>query len=369
MTTQKEIVSNGPGANNPEGQILFRNEGRAYWSYETRVENFWELNAAYRNWLATSKENGRRRTVLRVRCSQEVVDRLLESDLPREVIVPLNTIWPESTDYLVVLGENVHPSEVPEWSEVYNYWQHPNGSHKRPMDRITNATQNEGFQITNVLTLDDVPQLQEIWRPFGWSEQAVISFVNTYRDNPKLWFSGVRDPRTGQLVSACEAELANLAGISLVEGTEYGTLPGYEGMGLCTAAVTALHAQVLRDTFYQTGVAPLIMAEFNMTSRSDVVGRHAGITIPLVENTPGLDNTPIQVLRMNVPVLDRLTPNNISYRGLGDKKDHYRDAYRHTYHRYWRNFIVGTLPLSSIEANYSAEQVETILSTLNQERI
>lgn len=366
MSTQKEITSNGPGANNPEGQILFRNEGRAYWSYETRIDNFSELNKAYVDWQNTAKENGRRRTVLRARCSQEVVDQLLESNLPREVIIPLNTIWPESTDYLVVLGENVHASDIPEWSEVYNYWQHPNGSHKRPIDRITNATQNEGFVVTNELSLEDVPQLQEIWRPFGWSRQAVIDFVNTYRDNPKLWFSGIRDPQTGRLVSACEAELANLAGISLVEGTEYGTLPGYEGMGLCTAAVTALHAQVLRDTYYQTGTAPLIMAEFNMTSRSDVVGRHAGISIPLVENTPGLEATPIQVLRMNVPVLDRLTPNTINYRDLGDQRTRYRDAYRHTYHRYWRNFIVGTLPLSSIEAHYNPQQVETILSIINQ---
>lgn len=365
---QQEIATNGPGGNNPEGQILFRNEGRAYWSYETRISEFWELNQAYRDWLAQSRENGRRRTVLRAICSQEVVNQLLQSDLPREVIIPLSNINPESTDYFVVLGENVHPSEIPEWSEVYNYWQRSNGSQRTPIDRIERAVDNEGFTLTNDLTLEDTAELMEIWRPFGWSETAVQTFINTYRDNPKMWFSGLRDPRSGKLVSACEAELANFAGVNLVEGTEYGTLPGYEGLGLCTAAVTALHAQVLNDTYYQTGEMPLIIAEFNMTSRSDVVGRHTGITIPLVENTPGLEATPIQVLRMNVPVLDRHTPNDQNYRELGNRRQHYRDAYRHTYHRYWRNFIVGILPQSSIENYYSLEQVEQILARFNTER-
>lgn len=345
------------------GADLHRSEGRAYYNYPTIITDFDDLTTEFSQFRANAQTESRRRVVFRAIINEDVLQQLLSSDLPKELIIPLSQISSNDQNYVVILGENVHLSEIPEWGDVYQYWQHPNGSHKTPMDRVIHATKVEGFQLTNQLTLADSPQLARIWAPFGWSEFGVRKFIESYQNNPNVWFSGVRDPETNLLVSACEGERLQMAGIDIVEGTEYGTLPGYEGLGLCTAAVTNLHAQILNDTVYTTGETPLIVSEFNMTSRSDIVGRHAGMTIPLVENTPGLEDSPIQVLKYNVSVLDRETPNNLNWRALGEERHTYRDAFRNPF-RYWRNFIVGILPEASISTHYSREQVQQILASI-----
>lgn len=121
-----------------------------------------------------------------------------------------------------------------------------------------------------------------------------------------------------------------LAGVQMFEGTEYGTLPSHTGHGLCTAAVIGLHAQILDRHYYgqQDRATPLILSEFSMSSRSDIVGRHAGMTIPYVEGSTGFEQTPFQVLRHNVSVQDGLARNDLSWRSWQhEQKAQYRDAF------------------------------------------
>lgn len=235
----------------------------------------------------------------------------------------------------------------------------------QPLDRVQSIDFNQFF-LSDQLNESDADRLAQIWQPFGWTRNGVSAFIQAQEDHFTGWFSGARERENGQLVSACMGEGLRLAGAYIVEGTEYGTLSGYEGNGLCTAVVSLLHAQVLNDTLYTTGNTPLIVSEFNMTSRSDIVGRHAGMTIPLVEGTSGLEDSPIQVLRRNVSVLDRYPANTtISWRDLGEARSTYRDAYRTTF-GFWRNFIVGLLSRESIEKNYSQSQVTEMLSRIEK---
>lgn len=121
------------------GHDFSRSEGRAYSNVEQTVTDPQQLIAAYREFAAQGiEQHHRRRVVFRARCSDAVIDYLLSAEntqLPVEVILPLSLVNPESTDAMVTLGENVHPSEVPEWNDVYQYWQQPNGNGRTPIGR------------------------------------------------------------------------------------------------------------------------------------------------------------------------------------------------------------------------------------------
>lgn len=354
------------------GLDLYRSEGRAYHNVDQRIGSLIELRELYEQSHGQALEAGRRRMVLRARCSRETFVEAMAipatdpQALPIEAALPLVLLDPQQTDVILMLGKNVHPSleEVPEWAEVYGYWQQPNGrSHGRnftPPQRVE-AVDSQRYQLINQPRPEHVDDLTTIWAAFGWGRAGVAEFIQELPEQTDQWFAGYMDRETGQLVSACMGESLSLANQRIVEGTEYGTLDGFEKQGLCTAAVVALHAQILNDTLYQTGEMPLIVSEFNMTSRSDVVGRHAGMTIPLVENSPHLGNTPFQVLRRNVSVIDHHPPTNIRWRDLNDRELRFREAYRHNHYRYWRNFIVGMLPQQTIATHYSADQVRAIM--------
>lgn len=361
----------------PLGRDLQRSEGRAYYNVEHAVSSVEELRALYAQFQAEALDAGRRRTVIRVRCNRETYLEAMSFGaddpraLPIEAALPLVMLDPQNTDLILMLGKNIHPSleEVPEWSEVYEYWQQPNGrSHGRnftPFQRVEYVDSNR-YQLINQPLPEHVDDLTAIWAVFGWGQAGVIDFINTFPAKTDQWFSGYVERETGRLVSACMGESLDLADQLIVEGTEYGTLPGFERQGLCTAAVVALHAQVLNDTLYQTGQIPLIVAEFNMTSRSDVVGRHAGMTIPFIEQSPHLHETPFQVLRRNVSVVDHYPPTNIRWRDLNDRELKFRDAYRGNKYRYWRNFIVGMLPQTTITQSYGPEEVTTIMERIGR---
>lgn len=353
------------------GPDFNRSYGRAYLNAEERVDSVSGLQDLYQKFQTDALEKGRRRTVVRVRCSREVFTEAtaLPPDdphaLPIEVALPLVCVDPQETDVILMLGKNVHPSleTVPEWSEVYQYWQRPNGRGLTPTQRITTLDPKR-YRVVSRPLPEHAVDLRHLWAAFEWQEAGIATFINEVADRAHQWFSGIVDRHNGRLVSACMGEALTIANQLIVEGTEYGTLPGYEQQGLCTAAVVALHAQILQDTLYQTGQVPLIVSEFNMTSRSDVVGRHAGMTIPLVEGSSHLEHTPFQVLHRNVTVLDHLPASDINWRALGDQRQTYREAFRSP-HRYWRNFIVGLLSRSAIETHYSPEQVALVTSLLN----
>ncbi len=357
------------------GINYFRPEGRSYNNREKRITNYHDLRTEYNAFHTESlnarrKElgpnapvEGRRRCVFRTICTADTFAELIQSnELPLEVAIPLDVVHPEESDYLIMLAENTHASEIPEWPEVYAYWQESTPTDLvSPQERVLNLA--EQYTPTTELFETDVDRLTELWQPFGWQRDAVALFISKLPNTPTKWFAGIRDA-AGELVSACTAEQLQFPTLTLIETTEYGTLADHEGQGLCTAAVTVLVANILSNTLYRPENPtdlPLMVAELNMSSRSDIAARRAGMTIPLVENVPHLDETPIQVLRQNVSVLDRRPINNTSYYDQ-ENRQHFRNAYRDTYHRYWRNFIYGVLPETAVQEFYAPEQVQQILA-------
>jgi len=349
-----------------------RPEGRSYNNRKERMASYTELRQEYFTFHndslrlkneVSSEVGGRRRCVFRTICSAATFQELTQAqELPLEVAIPLDVVHPGESDYLIMLAENTHASEVPEWLNVYAYWQTANPTlNTSPQDRVLNITQQ--YAPTTELLISDVDNLTALWQPFGWERSAVADFIANLPDTSTKWFAGIRD-MSGALVSACTAEQLQFPTLDLIETTEYGTLADHEGQGLCTAAVSVLIANILNKTLYHSENPvnlPLMVAELNMSSRSDIAARRAGMTIPLVENVANLESTPIQVLRQNVSVLDRRPVNQTSYYDQ-ENRLHFRDAYRNTYYRYWRNFIYGVLSQTAVQEFYSREQVQKILA-------
>ncbi len=344
-----------------------RSYGRAYQTLTNIVTLPEDLIYQYRQLTEGAKEHGRRRWVLRARCTPNVVEAIKSEGLPLEAQIPLSYIDEDSPDSIVIMADAIHSQSIPELDEVNSYWRNPNYKNGRtPKDRLMEAVVN-GYKVIDSPDQRDVSDLQKIWWPFGWKKEQVIQFIESFNGKrvENLWFSGIRDGESGRLISACMAEALSFAGIQYVESTEYGTLPSYQGQGLCTAAVVALNSQIL-DYYYRCGLSTkelLVNAEFNMTTRSDVVGRHAGLIVPAIENTT--ENTSLQVLRRNVAVLDGYDRNDVRWYNLDGQKALYAGAYSNP-HCFWRNFIVGILPQSAIQQFYNPDATQQMVAVINK---
>ncbi len=360
----------------------FRSEGRVYETLGEVCTAPDQLMEEFGVVRGLALDRGKRRWVLRAVVEEDVRSDIGDSN-NIEVDIPVGLTDNRSSRRLIVLAENIHRSEVPEWEDVYRFWQEPYPKEIDPFGNLDSIS--EQFQLTRIANISNpwqheefLEDLFEIWRPFGWTRKGIQEFTHKYsnlyfvggtKDDHGVWFSGVRDRSSRRLVSACQAESLYFGGVLTVELTEFGTKPDFQGKGLCSAAVTGLIAQVLRDTLYAGGgylsSRPLIFAELNMTTRSDVIARKVGMTIPSVEGQTGLQS-PTQVLRRNVSILDGYEPNDLRLVELvpqfgGPLADHFRDAYGENY-PYWRNFIVGILPREAINRYYPFEQTERILA-------
>ena len=358
------------------GTDYHRSEGRAYHTEGSVVAS---LNKALNGVFKLQEgalQYGRRRWVWRgvvteeVRAGLSTIDHLSQYSRHKdsdtfpnigklEVDIPLSLIG-NPNRHLIMVADNMHRSDVPERKKVYNFWQNSFSREINPLVDLESVVGN--FELTSRATEVDINDLAEIWRPFGWTRKSVTIFINETQNQSNIWFSGVRERSSRRLVSACQSESISFGGITLVEDTEFGTSPEFEGRGLCTAAVIGLNGQILHDVGRSS--LPLIYSELSMTTRSDVVARKVGMTIPLVENNLGLSGS-AQILRRNVSVLDGREPNDLEplgkeiYAGLGSFRA--LDLTREGHYRFWRNFIVGVLPASAIEKYYSVRQVDQIL--------
>ncbi len=351
MNTSEMVPSTGL-AGEPD---YYRSEGRVYLTEDRIVDDPEVLTSRFTELLGEAESRGRRRTVLRARVTSEVADAMTQVHPDTlEVNIPLSVVDPTTSDSLVVLGSNVHEFPISEWSDISSYWGNRNGRARVPQSFLDELP--DRFRLTPTFEESDIPDLEQLWLAFGWSPNG----INQLRQNigSGKTFSGVRDIETGRIVSATMGEVLSFAGVNLAETTEYATNPAYRGHNLCTASVIGLTAQLLDDLQTSEGV-PLVMAELNMTSRSDVVAYHAGMTIPGVEHT-AISEQPRQVLRANVSVLDGQAPNSLNWRDLPDR-DRRRQAFAFP-HRYLRNFVVGVLPRTSMDAFYSPAQRAEILS-------
>lgn len=347
------------------GKDFLRSFGRSYDSVDHRIDDPAVLRQEYEAFVQESLEHGRRRHVFRARMSEEVTESAIVGGLPVEMALPLSLIDSSTRDHMVIIADDILPVAVPEWREIYPFWENPFGK-EISYDTMTRAVDHGStqFRLTDHPEERDIDALTKLWWAFGWSKDQVAEYVEQgiYRTHT-AWFSGVRNQTTGTLVAVTIGEQLQLSGVDIVESTEWATASGYEGQGLCQASATGLIAQILHDTEYAGRGTPLLLGEFNMASRADVAARAVGMTVPYVEGVHNLESTPRQVLRQNVSVLDHRPINTRpSFMALDqESREKYREAYRMPY-RYLRNFLVGMLPKRQIDTVYTRNTVETILS-------
>lgn len=335
------------------GEDPARLEGRGYANLPEVICDAASLVEYFEDFDSRMRGQGRRRTVVRGVALAHEFQQAEKWGLPTEASVNLSVIGGSPELELFVAARNHHDwPGVPEWDRVYQDWQRPNRA-RTPLDRIQGLNHGD-FQLTSKLLESDAPRLAKIWRPFGWTEAGVQSFIHDYQNSPGAvgWFSGVRERQSGQLVSACKGEQLDLAGVKLIEGTEEGTLDRFGGKGLCTAAVIMLHSQIINS--FSERNRPLIFAETNLTSRADIVSRHAGMTAPGVEGISTLRG-PRQVLQANVSVLDGGPENSLNSPHLEKLSPTYR---------FWRNFLFVVLPRKTIENDYSSKSRQEMLAYL-----
>jgi len=338
------------------GEIEERSAGRSYLTSNNRFTNSSDLLATISEVANFAFKKGSRRWVHRSRCSHNITKEIEEKRIKPSVNLPFSELG-LGEDSLITFEENIHESDIPEWNDVYDYWKLEK-KYPEPTEEIEKLL--PGFSLTKNFNLQDRDTLYELWKPFGWTKPKIDSFIKTYKNNNNLWVSGVRDEK-GQLASACMGEALVFDGVYMVEATEFGTRNDLRGKNLSTVAVVGLIAQIIQRSLYAEKTMPLIIAEFNMSSRSDVVGRKVGMTIPGVEGVENLTE-PTQILRKNVAVLDGIKPNSLSYGQFPPEiKEKYRDSFKDRF-RFWRNFIVGMLTKNNIEKYYSEDKVSQILS-------
>jgi hypothetical protein len=339
-----EFTSTGKPGFEPE----IRQYGRLYQTYPKTIFDTYTIIQKYRYLKQRAEADYHRRIVFRCVCPNEIVTELLEENIPVEAIIPLNLINEESASILFI-GENFHPSPLPTVNiEI------PCQSSKKPIEKIETILQ-KGFKLSNKVDEDDCKNLYDLWKKFGWSEEGIIDFINRIKnEDASLYFSGVRDD-DNQLISACQAEVIEFAGLTYIETTEYSTLDGYNGNGLCTVSVQGLIAQLLWQNYYLSNrnYPPIITAELNTDSTSPLVGISSGFIFPQFnEKIP-------QILSYNVAVLDGSPPNNLNLDQWNNQNDVSVD------YNYLRNFLVAFLPLYQIELLYPPQEVETIISFYN----
>lgn len=334
------------------GEIdLGRSDGRAYWTMDTVCQSQRELQHNWNHLQQKAQDAGRRRSVLRAHVTPEVALQVSGLNLPVEANIPI----PDGA--IIVLGQNVHISEVPEWETVAQEWLDATPLRITPSQRVAQLPPQ--YELISRPSAQDVHSLTTLWAPFGWTQETIADHIRA-NQTPKFgyWFSGIRDRSTNQLVSACMGQGADLAGQYIVEATEFGTHADFTGRGLSTAAVSALQAQIVHDSRQNLLRAPLIFSECSLTSRSDLVARKAGQTIPKLTKAHG--HQPWQVLRRNVAVLDGQEPNNLP----GHAPEGYQSAYAESDHRYWRNFVVTTLSMENMATLYSPQACQEILARI-----
>jgi len=319
------------------GEPESRTFSRLYQTLANPINEIAELTSGFNR--LTSLSSGYRRIVLRCLCSEEVLSQALQADLPIEAVIPMNLVTDDNSA-IVFLGKNYHDS--PHQGRNIEELISKRNNHKTPIEKIMAIP--EGFKLTNELRETDVEDLFSLWERFGWNREQIINFIQSNQDS--LWFSAVRDSRSNRLVAASTAEAMEFAGIKYVETTEYSTLDGYGNLGLCTASVAGLVAQVLNSQ--QTSL-PVITAEFNTSSTSAAIGASAGFVIPKIDRVP-------QILSYNVAVTDNAPANPIfenesNNRGIPNG--------------FLRNFAVAVLPRSNIVNLYPPEIVEQIIRLYN----
>ncbi|HUD44671.1 MAG TPA: hypothetical protein VMR41_03970 [Patescibacteria group bacterium] len=266
----------------------------------------------------------------------------LEPQIYSRTALPLSDFTKDNS-LLVYLGNN-QPDRVqlnPTQTMINNTTEYRFNS--LPLIDRLKGLQTNGFAFSDHFSSDQIDQLYSLWGiTFGWNIDEIASFqrrllgeISSHPDKRSVWFSSIQ--KDDKIVGAAMAELLTIptltSELDLVESTEWRTLEGYGGNGVMTATVALLNAQVLKER--ASTDLPLIYAECNYSSRSDLAANGAYFTVPSRSAT----DSP-QILRQHVGVND-------GYEGR------------------LRDFVIMHLPKEAINYAYNPFQVNKMLDLLS----
>lgn len=326
-----------------------RSFDRTYKTFGQPINSVDEVVQGYQEMTQHALAYKSRRMVMRGLMSREAIAGSRENGLPLEAGIPMSLVTGNNDGSAIVyIARNNH--ESPQQGNDPREYIKGRQNRRTPLERAQKLPEN--YQPINRLDEADADALYGLWERFGWTLDEIHNFIKRTQNGEKnLWFSGIKDKTTGELVVASNAEAIEFAGIRYIETTEYSTKDGYEGQGLCTTAVSALIAQVLKETIYNPSddLIPVITAEFNTSSSSPSVGASAGFVIPQFEDTEG-------ILYYNVAVNDNAEPNTIFDSETNDRGIPYSNL---------RNFALAVLPLQNIQELYPESAVNEIINYYN----
>lgn len=256
------------------------------------------------------------RAVLRGIASDDIKEHIDEGALrlDLEVALPLHEFGISA--WLIGLGRNgVSRQSRSSLSEMVKATSQFKPTHLTPYEKVQAVIQG-GAEVTSSLHSYEREDLLRIWQPsFEWKRPEIEGFADRLQEElgkpeseRSIWFSAVR--QSGRLISSAMAETLELPGphntITLVESTEWCTLPEFAGQGIMAATLAGLHAQIINarrnhnDTEVINGTE-VIFAECNTTDSAPWVGHGSGLRVPRREFAP-------QILRQNVTVGDNKIP-------------------------------------------------------------
>ncbi len=260
------------------------------------------------------------RVVCRGLFSESTLERLLDSRLHQniEVVTPMHEFGNDS--YLVYLARNIAGrSALGDVAQIIEATHEDTYNASDPVTNVERIVGND-FNLTEIIEGDDIDQVHNLWHEtFGWSRDDVTNFASRLAteaslspDQRTVWFCGARDPEWRQIVSCAMAERIQIPGkqdspVDLVESTEWCTDRRFRGQGLMSGVLTYLHTAALLDMQRSQNGAPLIYAECNFSTRSDIAGHNSGLRIPqrLLDIGSHTAQVP-QILVQNVSVYDQL---------------------------------------------------------------
>jgi len=333
------------------GELQKRSFDRMYKTFEKPINTQEEVIKAHNEILKHYKYNPRR-LVMRSLMSHEALKTAIKNKFPIEAIIPMDLVTgnPDEPSAIVYIAKNNHPSPPQGHDNIIDLIK-KRDNREKPIDKVESMKNHKEFYLTKILTTNDTDNLFRLWKKFGWTIEEIYNFIARIQQaDKKIWFSGIKNQKTGELISACCAETIEFAGIRYVETTEYSTLKDYEGKGLNTIAVIGLIAQILKDIYYgqSDDLIPVIAAEFNTSSNSVSVGASAGFVVAN-ENEKNFGT-----LRYNVAVDDGQPPNKVFQNS--DQND------RGLSFSLLRNFVLAVLPIKNIDYLYNEDVVKKIIS-------
>jgi hypothetical protein len=262
------------------GKSLEASDNRGYWNNPEIYLNRNKLQEDWEEFLSESRAHGNRRTMMRVLFPRNQYSTL--KGLPVEAIIV------RQSKLFVYLGQNEH--------QLISEIRKPIATRETAVADL--APLREGFTLDSKVCKADAEDLFELWEQFGWTYDGVKTFI---RKNKKpIQVIRYQD----RVVAAMIAESLQFAKrFWIVELTEMGVKPYFQGLGLSKVLIQHLAAQSYR----RFGVNSLVYGEFNMSTFAHCAAFSAGMNAAysLTLNADGVlrDHVSIKVgdQKENVP--------------------------------------------------------------------